>query len=208
MSTVSNFEYIDTIYRSRVTLLDLLEMRGYNVQPFRKFSPAEISIASESFPSLDFTASKISDDTQVCHVRYRKLSRQKIDEQFQDIDDADIKRTEFIIMMMEPLSDIHHITALKHFVARGLRISFFSVPLIVNNPLNHSMVPRHEIVPPENHKDVLEPLFLTSKAKLPHLRFHVDPITRCLGAVPGDIIKITRPSPSAGEYIIHRLVSS
>ena len=37
------------------------------------------------------------------------------------------------------------------------------------------------------------------------IKFHVDPIARCIGAVPGDIIKITRPSASAGEAIIYRV---
>jgi DNA-directed RNA polymerase subunit H len=210
-----NFEYIDYIYRSRITLLDILEARGYNVDKYRKFSPAEISLASESFPSLSFKATKRDDETKVCDVRYAKVSRvkDKIDSFFDDIEEDDIPNTEVIVMMMEPLADIHHITARKQYIGlkegtnekKKLRVAFFSIPQIVVNPLKHVLVPKHEIVPQEQHKDLLDSMYITSKAKLPEIQFHIDPITRCIGAVPGDIIKITRSSPSSGETIIYRI---
>ena len=54
-------------------------------------------------------------------------------------------------------------------------------------------------------KELLEKIYVTSKSKLPEIKFHIDPIARCIGAVPGDIIKITRPSASSGEAIIYRV---
>ena len=53
-----NFEYVDNIYRSRLTLLSILEERGYDVEQYRKFSPAEISVAVEAFPGLSFSVKK------------------------------------------------------------------------------------------------------------------------------------------------------
>lgn len=204
---MSNFEYVDNIYRSRITILDILEKRGYNVSIYRKFSPAEISIATEFFPSLSFQVEKTADKTQKCIVKYAKLSRQKLETVFDDIAEDDVKNTEVIVMMAEPVADVHHVSAIKQFMTRKLRISFFCVQTIVNNPMKHVMVPLHEIVPKDEHKKLLESLFITIASKLPLIRFHADPIVRCLGAVPGDIVKITRPSPSAGEYIVHRFVS-
>jgi DNA-directed RNA polymerase subunit H (RpoH/RPB5) len=32
-------------------------------------------------------------------------------------------------------------------------------------------------------------------------------VARILGLLPGDIVKILRPSPSAGEYISYRICS-
>ena len=208
-----NFEYVDYVYRSRMTLLDILDQRGYDVDKYRKFSPAEISLAVESFGSLSFKATKRDDDTQVCDVRYAKISRTKIETFFDDIEEDDIPNTEVIVMMMEPIADIHNITALKQYIKpkegttekKKLRVAFFSVPMLVVNPLKHVLVPKHEIVPEEDHKELLESMYITSKAKLPEIKFHADPITRCIGAVPGDIIKITRYSPSAGETVIYRV---
>jgi len=86
-----------------------------------------------------------------------------------------------------------------------LRVSFFSIEMIVINPMKHVLVPKHQIVPPEAHAELMNSLYITVKTKLPEIKFHVDPIARCIGAVPGDIVKITRPSSSAGESIMYRL---
>jgi DNA-directed RNA polymerase subunit H (RpoH/RPB5) len=209
-----NFVFIDNVYRSRLTLLDILEERGYNVEKFRKFSPAEATAAATAFPSLSFKVSKKDDDTKVCDVRYANISRQKLDTFFNDIEDTDTENTEVIVMMIQPVADAHHVIALKQYMKlkesgdkerRKLRVSFFNIETIVINPMRHVLVPKHQIVPPVAHQELMNSLYITSKTKLPEIKFHVDPIARCIGAVPGDIIKITRPSGSAGESIIYRL---
>jgi DNA-directed RNA polymerase subunit H (RpoH/RPB5) len=207
-----NFVLIDNIYRSRMNLLDILEDRGYNVDKYRKFSPAEATAAITSFPSLSFKVSK--NDTKVCDVRYASITRQKLDKFFDDIEDTDTENIEVIVMMILPISDAHHIAALKQYMKfketgekerRKLRVSFFSVDTMVVNPLKHILVPKHEILPQDQHKQLMDSMNITSKSKFPEIKFHIDPIARCIGAVPGDIIKITRPSSSAGESIIYRV---
>jgi DNA-directed RNA polymerase subunit H (RpoH/RPB5) len=210
-----NFVFIDNIYRSRMTLLDILEERGYNVTKYRKFSPAEATAAVAAFTSLSFKVSKKDDETKVCDVRYANISRQKLDTSFfGDIEDDDAENTEVIVMMSGPITDAHHIIALKQYMKmkessekerRKLRVSFFSIEMLVINPMRHILVPKHEIVSQEYHKELMESLYVTSKSKFPEIKFHVDPIARCIGAVPGDIVKITRPSQSSGESIIYRV---
>jgi DNA-directed RNA polymerase subunit H (RpoH/RPB5) len=209
-----NFVFIDNVYRSRMTLLDILEDRGYNVSKYRKFSPAEATAAVGAFGSLSFKVSKKDDETKVCDVRYADVSRQKLDTFFNDIEDEDTENTEVIVMMSGPVTDAHHIIALKQYMKmkessekerRKLRVSFFSIEVLVINPMRHILVPKHEIVPQEYHKELMDSLYATSKSKFPEIKFHVDPIARCIGAVPGDIIKITRASQSAGESIIYRV---
>jgi DNA-directed RNA polymerase subunit H len=209
-----NFIFIDNVYRSRQTLLDILEDRGYNVEKYRKFSPAEAIAAATAFPSLSFKVSKKDDESKICDVRYANVSRQKLDTFFNDIDDADTENTEVIVMMMGPVSDAHHVVALKQYMKlkesgekerRKLRVSFFSIEMIVINPMKHVLVPKHQIVPPASHAELMNSLYITAKTKLPEIKFHVDPIARCIGAVPGDIVKITRPSASSGESIIYRV---
>ena len=209
-----NFVFIDNVYRSRMTLLDILEERGYNVEKYRKFSPAEATAAATAFPSLSFKVSKKDDETKVCDVRYANISRQKLDTFFDDIDDDDSENTEVIVMMINPVVDAHHVIALKQYMKmkesgekerRKLRVSFFSIEMLVINPMKHVLVPKHQIVPQEYHKELMDSMYITSKSKFPEIKFHIDPIARCIGAVPGDIVKITRPSASAGEAIVYRV---
>jgi DNA-directed RNA polymerase subunit H len=193
-----------------MNLLDILEERGYNVEKYRKFSPAEATAAVTALPSLSFKV--YNKDNKLCDVRYANISRQKLDKFFDDIEDDESENTEVIIMMIVPISDAHHMVALKQYIKlkesgekRKLRVSFFSIDTLVVNPLKHVLVPKHEILPPEQHAELMQSMYITAKSKFPEIKFHVDPIARCIGAVPGDIVKIMRPSPSAGESVIYRV---
>ena len=215
-----NFVFIDNIYRSRLTLLDILKERGYDVSKYEKFSPAEATAAASSFTGLSFHVSKADNEKKQCHVRYENISQQKLKgPYFTDlISDEDCENVEIIMMMSTHVTDTHHGISLKEYMKlkeepnekgikerRKLRVSFFAIEMIVINPLRHVLVPKHELVPEEEHPALMDRLYVTSKSKLPEIKFHLDPIARCIGAVPGDIVKITRPSASSGEAIIYRV---
>lgn len=215
-----NFVFIDNIYRSRLTLLDILKERGYDVSKYEKFSPAEATAAASSFTGLSFHVSKADNEKKQCHVRYENISQQKLKgPYFTDlVPDEDCDNVEIIMMMSTHVTDTHHGISLKEYMKlkeepnekgikerRKLRVSFFAIEMIVINPLRHVLVPKHELVPEEEHPALMDRLYVTSKSKLPEIKFHLDPIARCIGAVPGDIVKITRPSASSGEAIIYRV---
>ena len=68
----------------------------------------------------------------------------------------------------------------------------------------HQLVPKHEILSPQEREKVLEQ-FRVQAYQLPRIRT-TDPIVRVIGAKIGDLIKITRKSPTAGEYVSYRYV--
>lgn len=72
------------------------------------------------------------------------------------------------------------------------------------NVLEHELVPPHEIVPPEESAKILRQLGV-APYQLPWIRV-TDPVARAIGAKPGDIIRILRKSPTAGETIAYRYV--
>ncbi len=72
------------------------------------------------------------------------------------------------------------------------------------NILEHEMVPKHEVLSPQEQKDVLSN-FQTTKDKLPKI-FSSDPIAKAIKAKSGDIIKITRKSLTAGETVYFRTI--
>ena len=94
--------------------------------------------------------------------------------------------------------------ALEALTTHKLLIQFFPMTRLVNNPLNHMLQPKFELIPSEQHKNLLEENYARSKTQFPLIRYHHDMVARCLGLIPGDIIKITRPSYSAGEYVSYR----
>jgi DNA-directed RNA polymerase subunit H len=68
----------------------------------------------------------------------------------------------------------------------------------------HKLVPKHEVLPPERARQVLERYRVTPH-QLPLIKAS-DPAAKAIGAKPGDILKITRDSPTAGKAIIYRYV--
>ncbi len=68
----------------------------------------------------------------------------------------------------------------------------------------HELVPKHEILSEEEAKEVLK-RFRVKPYQLPHIKAS-DPAVKALGGKPGDIIKITRKSPTAGYALYYRYV--
>ena len=118
---------------------------------------------------------------------------------------VDPAQTSVICLINEPVAQVFNTAANMVWSKRNLRLSFFNIDSFQMNPLTHMLVPKHEIVPKEQHDGLLKTMYVTQKTHLPLIRYHEDPIARVIGAVPGDIVKITRPSPSAGEYIVYRV---
>ena len=69
---------------------------------------------------------------------------------------------------------------------------------------NHILVPKHEIMIKEEAEQVLEK-YHCKATELP-LIFATDPAIVGLGVKPGDMIKITRKSATAGESFYYRYV--
>jgi DNA-directed RNA polymerase subunit H len=70
--------------------------------------------------------------------------------------------------------------------------------------LNHSLVPKHEVL----SKTATEKLFKDYKAtkeQLPKI-LSTDPVAKSIGAKKGEIVKITRSSLTAGKAVYYRVV--
>lgn len=224
-----NVQAIDYLYRSRKTILSILSSRGYNTKPYEKFGWNEIQMmASETAGAralrMDLERPPESTDTPItkCRVEYAiGRLKQKVDkfigdmlqgddeeEKKEEEDLVDPKTTEVIVILVDdthPMADIFHSKSLEQWNKRGFRISFFLIDNLVNNPAEHALVPKHERVPTKDHKEILKKHFMDRKSQLPWIVFHIDIQARILGLVPGDIVKITRGSPSAGYYTQYRV---
>jgi DNA-directed RNA polymerase subunit H len=69
---------------------------------------------------------------------------------------------------------------------------------------DHIYVPKHEIIPMSDAEAVLKK-YNCKPTELP-LIFVNDPAIMGLGVKPGDMIKITRTSPTAGTSLYYRYV--
>lgn len=214
-----DFETIDVLFRSRQTLLKILGAKGYVTTPYEKFGPFEIELMASGTrgTSLNMDLEReVPEGAGVpgkCHVEYgipRIKTRlngfmTKLLENDEGEPVFDPAETEIMVITLEPIGDTFTTAATKIWANTKQRISFFDANSLVSNPLEHVLVPTHELVPKDQHTDLLKRLNCDSKLKLPMIRFHDDIIGRILGLVPGDIVKITRPSPQAGQYVVYRV---
>jgi DNA-directed RNA polymerase subunit H (RpoH/RPB5) len=216
-----DYETLNILYRSRQTLLKILAERGYNTKPYEKFGPIEIAAMAAAASVSAGTASFRMDLTRTssepitkCRVVY-SINRVKnrlatfLDEQINEESDDAInpQDTELIIVLLEPVVETFHIAALSAFVNKKLRVSFFQAHTIVNHPMEHVLQPKFEFLPKSEHGEFMRQNNIKTLANLPLIKFHEDMVARVIGLLPGDIVKIIRASPSAGEYKTYRICS-
>lgn len=227
---MASFDYIDALYRSRLTLMKLVSQRGYEVSAYSRFSPKEVEAMSpaNSIASAGFMVSHTSDPKKKCLVVYYMnkinsrarvpeiilqssgLSVDATKEEGGEYDNAleqiGYENLEVIVMTNDNITETHKTLALQEWVRKKLSVSFFNIYQLINNPMEHILVPKHERITEEEEVDVMK--LVQSKAQLPVIKYHLDPIARCLGLTPGEIVKITRPSPSAGVYVVYRVCAA
>ena len=76
---------------------------------------------------------------------------------------------------------------------------------IAVNILEHELVPRHEVLSKEEKRELLEKLGIDER-RLPMI-LDSDPAAKKIEAKPGDVLRITRKSQTAGETVYYRLVT-
>jgi DNA-directed RNA polymerase subunit H len=68
----------------------------------------------------------------------------------------------------------------------------------------HELVPKHEILS-EEEKQKLLAQYRVKAYQLPQISSS-DPAVKAIGAQPGDVLRIIRKSPTAGEHVAYRYV--
>lgn len=84
-----------------------------------------------------------------------------------------------------------------------LRVEIFTLQETQYNVSRHRLVPRHERVPEEEALGILERLGLPNRFMLPVI-LSSDPMARYLDLRHGDLVRISRDSPTAGSHIAYR----
>ncbi len=236
---MENIHFEDIVIRSRMTILDMLERRGYDVTPYRKMTGPDLAKLMKDPDALQMMVSSKEDPERKALVTYTydniktrvgngEFVRKLLDTTTSPEEEKrtgrymltgiDPTTTEVIVLykMTDKMdksqdkagqenTDSFDKAALEAWSKHKFKIQFFPINRLVNNPMNHVLQPKFEVVPADAVPQLMKDLCITTKAQFPIIRFHADPVARFLGLVPEQIVRITAPSPTAGEYVKYRV---
>jgi len=212
----------DILIRSRQTILDILEDRGYDVTAYRNISPDQILTLAEGHArALDVIVPKKADGRAPCDravVVYQLQDRIRLklatftrDLYEIPVDGAEAsvitKADDVIVILNEPYNEVFDKVSLQMWQSQKARLTFFHIKQVVVHLGRHDLVPPHRKLSVEEAKELMASLNVNQKSKFPLIKHH-DIQSRILGLVPGDFVEILRPSPTAGIVRFHRICAA
>lgn len=215
------------IFRSRYTILDMLETRGYNIDNYNSFSEKEIDTLFEQINSKVSTSSELGPlDILVerdipngindkCLIKYRldeKFKKSKtLEQQILDIFKNNLNETDTLIILninKIPFKKTKKESNIESFIDDIYSkfnnfVQIYGIENLLFNVSKHSIVPKHEIIFTNEIKKIKEHYNIEDINNIPTIR-REDPQAKYIGAKPGDIVKITRPSISNINSVLYR----
>jgi len=192
---------IRAIYKSRSTLLELLDRQGYNVEDYVEFSLNEVD-AMFTNDQLDMLLEH-KDNSKKTYIKYytnggqlhvRKLT-EMIDELY-NIENVLDKNDDFIIVYEDDPNDTVT-TNLKYlYDNEGIFIVVHNIKRLQFNILDHHLVPRCRKLNVIETDDLMKKYNLSNLSQLPEVsRF--DPQALAIGLRPRQVCEYKRESNTA-----------
>tara|TARA_B100000902_G_scaffold371700_1_gene398050 strand:+ start:1752 stop:2381 length:630 start_codon:yes stop_codon:yes gene_type:complete len=204
-----NSNLILSLYKSRNTIVELLEYQGYNIDNHMTFSINEIDAMYKN-KQLDFLVTHQNNNTKT-YIKYFLDSKQIkpnvldefIDELFHIETVLTKNDTLLIIVEDEPNDTI--ITKVKYLYDKmGIFVVLHRITRLQFNILNHNLVPKCEILDDEEVQQLQKTYNITDIKKIPEIsRF--DPQALAMSLRPGQICKFDRNSATSMNYTYYRI---
>lgn len=181
------------VTKAIVVVKEMLIDRGIGLGELETIGDEEIARLVESLDFFHLAA----DDRDVVVVT-RKLKTQDLQKAAGTLDED--RRGRAIIVCVDKPASFHKNAVASHF---GPNAEMFSLAELQFNVMKHALVPPHVKMSEAEVKELLTTLMLNDKKLLPAI-LASDPAAKYLNLKPGDVVRITRQSPSAGECLFYR----
>ena len=194
------------LFRIRRTLLKMLKKRSY------VGDAAQLAMTPRGFVDQFGDQPKRNDLTIL--AEHETDAEDQLFVFLPDDDKVGVKTIKQYCEMMKEASVSHAIlvvkqgvtpfakTALQEMASTYLIEHFRDAELLVD-VTEHRLVPAHALLSPEDRQALLDRYKLRAE-QLPRIQ-RTDPVARYYGLKVGDVVKIVRPSETAGRYVTYRV---
>lgn len=193
----------ETVFKSFENARSMLEYRGIDVSALQPLTEKEIAalvttqnvftieVNPELFLVFYLTKMKVSEFNSALLGKQKDLSP--------DIAAANADK-KFIFIFKDDPNNLNRSHIGEYFPQNEI----FSMKTMLIQPHLHSYVPRHRKLSEVEVKQVLQKHQIENKSQLPSI-LSSDPMAKFIGLVPGEIVEITRSSPTAGTHLYYRI---
>jgi DNA-directed RNA polymerase subunit H (RpoH/RPB5) len=206
MSTTSN--RILSLYKSRNTILELLEYQNYDTEVETGFTFMDIDKMNKN-NQFDMLIKHKTNEKKV-YVKYylssKQIRAQNLEEIIEDlysIENVLTKNDTLIIIIDDEPNDTIQ-TKIKYLYDRdGIFVVIHNIKRLQFNILNHNLVPDCTVLNKEEVEDLKKKYNIKELKQLPEIsRFDPQALAMCLR--PGDVCKFERDSATALKYNYYR----
>lgn len=207
---------ISQIYKSRKTVLELMDKQGYDITGYANFSVSEVNAMKQN-NQLDMlletkapSSEENSKPVQKIYIRYylaKTIRPANIQEMIDDlfILTETLKKTDTLYIIIKGNVNETLINELNNIWEHdGIFIVIESIKCLQFNILNHELVPPHNLMTEDQVKEIMTKYNIKDKEQFPDIsRF--DPVARAICLRPGQVCHIIRPSKSSIYADYYRL---
>ena len=200
-------EQINALYKSRVNLVSLLGAQGYNVTDYKNPSINDVHIMAQN-KQLDFMVSNEETGAKTLVVYHLAKTlrpvvlNELVSEYYEVTKQLSATDSLVIVARLEP-NDTLTRTIQSLWERNGYYINIFNVARLQFNILEHTYVPKHEVLSEEAKNEVIKKYNIISN-NIPSIsRF--DPVAQAIALRPGQYCEITRPSRTAIQAKSYRV---
>lgn len=182
------------IVNSFGTILEMLQDRFVSLPPGLVKAHMIDVLSNETVlkPVIEVKINKV----KLIYYTPQKFKWADVKKHFEDDDPYET----YVLIVSEPITQNN----MKSIIAMHKPVEVHLINRLQFNITKHTLVPKHEVIRDKNVIDELTQRYkLKSKMQFPII-LKTDPIAKYYGMRTGDLVRITRTSETAGEYVIYR----
>lgn len=187
----------NNIYRSFVTLKEMLTDQKQDISLLNSISNEELEIIHRQSDNIFQIFA--NDYLKIIYYLNTKFKFADLKKYIQSKDNE--KVTDLIIIFKEKINSFNP-KNIEEF--NNINLQTFVIKELLFNISKHSLVPKHEVVKdPVEISKLVEHYNLKSKLQFPII-LKTDPMAKYLNVQSGELVRVTRISPSSGESMLYR----